>query len=146
MVLGDFLPYRLSVLANRLSRDLARLYADQFDIAITEWRVMAVLARHPDIAADEVCRLTEMDKVAVSRAIRRMRSKRLVNRRTHSADRRRSMLRLSTGGERTYRRIVPLAIAFERQLLERLTPAIRNQLDCVLTELDRATANATHSK
>ena len=42
--LDQFLPYRLSVLANRLSRDLSRLYAERFDLTIAQWRVMAVVA------------------------------------------------------------------------------------------------------
>ena len=137
--LDTFLPYRLSVLANRLSRDLARLYAEKFDIAIADWRVMAVLGRHPGIAADDVCRLTEMDKVAVSRAIQRLRSKRMVNRKTDATDRRRSVLKLSAGGNRTYQRIVPLALRYERQLLAHLTAKTRGDLHDILGELDRAT-------
>lgn len=34
--LADFLPYRLSVLANRVSRALAGRYADEFDLTIPE--------------------------------------------------------------------------------------------------------------
>ena len=67
--LEHFLPYRLSVLSNRISQDIARLYADRFGLGITEWRVLAVLGRHPGISAREVAERTAMDKVAVSRAV-----------------------------------------------------------------------------
>ena len=39
-----FLPYRLSVLANRLSREFARRYQDEFGLSIPEWRVIAAVS------------------------------------------------------------------------------------------------------
>src|SRR5690606_18058778 len=51
--LEQFLPYRLSVLSNRLSSAIAKIYADRFSLAMTEWRVMAVLGRYPDVSANE---------------------------------------------------------------------------------------------
>ena len=67
--LDRFLPYRLSVLSNRISQDIARLYAERFALSVTEWRVIAVLGRYPDLSANEVAERTAMDKVAVSRAV-----------------------------------------------------------------------------
>ena len=61
--LDAFLPYRLSVLSNRISQDIARLYADRFDLGITEWRVLAVLGRYPGLSASELADRTAMDKV-----------------------------------------------------------------------------------
>jgi hypothetical protein len=37
------MPYRISVLSNRISGNIARLYGDRYGLAITEWRVMAIL-------------------------------------------------------------------------------------------------------
>ncbi len=70
--LEHFLPYRLSVLANRVSRGFGRLYEQRFDLKLPEWRVMAVLGRQPGITARDVAELTAMDKVAISRAVARM--------------------------------------------------------------------------
>ena len=52
--LEHFLPYRLSVLSNRISQDIARLYADRFQLNVTEWRLLAVLGRYPDLTATEL--------------------------------------------------------------------------------------------
>ena len=52
--LDQFLPYRLSVLTNRISRGLAALYSERFDISVTEWRVIAVLGRYPGLSANNV--------------------------------------------------------------------------------------------
>ena len=49
--LEHFLPYRLSVLSNRISQAIATRYAQRFGIGVTEWRVVAVLGRYPDLSA-----------------------------------------------------------------------------------------------
>ena len=52
--LEHFLPYRLSVLSNRISQDIARLYAERFDLGVTEWRLLAVLGRYPGLSASRL--------------------------------------------------------------------------------------------
>ena len=78
--LKEFLPYRLSIVTNRISASFARLYSEKFNLSIPEWRVMAVLGQQPGLSADEVCSETEMDKVPVSRAVTKLLDKGLLNR------------------------------------------------------------------
>ena len=54
LLLARFLPYRLSVLANRASSTLAGQYSQRFGLSIPQWRVIAVLANEPGISAVEV--------------------------------------------------------------------------------------------
>lgn len=49
--LEHFLPYRLSVLSNRVSAAIAQAYSERFGLGITQWRVMAVVGRYPDLSA-----------------------------------------------------------------------------------------------
>ena len=63
------MPYRLSVLTNIVSMSIAEAYEREFGLTIPQWRVIAVLARYPDLSAIEVAERTAMDKVAVSRAV-----------------------------------------------------------------------------
>ena len=67
--LDRFIPYRLSVLSNTVSMIIAGAYEREFGLSIPQWRVIAVLARYPDLSAVEVAERTAMDKVAVSRAV-----------------------------------------------------------------------------
>src|ERR1043166_3536149 len=67
--LPRFLPYRLSVLTNRVSSAIARHYSERFGLSIPEWRVMAVLGSVSDLSAREVASRTAIDKVQVSRAV-----------------------------------------------------------------------------
>jgi DNA-binding MarR family transcriptional regulator len=134
--LEHFLPYRLSVLSNRISQDIARLYAQRWNLGITEWRVLAVLGRHDDLSAREVAERTAMDKVAVSRAIASLLAAGRIARETHGDDRRRSQLRLSPAGQAIYAEVAPLALAYQRRLLDGLADDERAALDRLLTRLE----------
>ncbi|NMW24830.1 MarR family transcriptional regulator, partial [Rhodanobacter denitrificans] len=56
--LEHFLPYRLSILSNTISQAIADDYQSRYDISMTEWRVMAVLARYAGLSAREVAERT----------------------------------------------------------------------------------------
>ena len=133
--LDRFVPYRLSVLANLVSRAFALLYAERFDLAIPEWRVLAVLGMAAPLSASEVCERTAMDKVAVSRAVQSLLASGLVERGIAADDRRRASLSLTRRGKAIYAEIVPLARSVEADLLETLTAQETAQLDVLLTKL-----------
>ena len=134
--LEHILPYRLSVLSNRVSSAIARVYVERFALGVTEWRVMAVLGRYPDLSANEVAQRTAMDKVAVSRAVARLVEAGRLEREVHDDDRRRSVLRLSEAGYRIHDEVAPLAMGFERRLLEGMDAAERELLFRLLDRLD----------
>ncbi|MDR3389331.1 MAG: MarR family transcriptional regulator [Rudaea sp.] len=136
--LERFLPYRLSILSNTVSQAIAREYQQRFDLSVTEWRVMAVLARFDALSAREVAERTAMDKVAVSRALARLVASARVIRRIHAGDKRRSVLRLSAAGWKIHDAVAPLARAQERQLLARLSAEEQNWLNRILTKLTPA--------
>jgi DNA-binding MarR family transcriptional regulator len=133
--LDRFLPYRLSVLSNRISQAIARLYQARFGFGITEWRLIAVLGRYPALSANAVAERTAMDKVAVSRAVAHLLERALITREMHGEDRRRSVLTLSEAGHAIYAEIVPLALGRERKLLATLNASEREQLERILDKL-----------
>jgi DNA-binding MarR family transcriptional regulator len=133
--LDRFVPYRLSVLTNIVSMSIAQAYEREFGLSIPEWRVLAVLARYPNLSAIEVAERTAMDKVAVSRAVQSLTTARRVVRNYDKGDRRRSILRLSAAGRAVYTRVAPLALRYEKQLLEALSPNDRRVLDRLIGRL-----------
>jgi len=133
--LERFLPYRLSVLSNRVSNAISSEYHRRFGLAITEWRVMAVLGRYPGLSAREVTERTAMDKVAVSRAVARLLERELLKRDIHGDDRRRSVLTLSEAGYSVYDEVAPMTLACERQLLEPLSEDERATLSRLIDKL-----------
>ena len=133
--LDRFVPYRLSVVTNRISNAIAAEYSERFGLSIAEWRVMAVLGSAPGLSARDVATRTEMDKVQVSRAVANLVRKKRVLREVDDADARVSRLFLSSRGKTVYDQIVPLALGLERRLLEILTPEERVSLDRLLRKL-----------
>jgi DNA-binding MarR family transcriptional regulator len=142
--LEHFLPYRLSVLANRVSHGFARLYEEKFDLKLPEWRVMAVLGRRPGITAREVAELTAMDKVAISRAVARLVEMGRVSAETDSADARRQKLSLSDAGLDIYSQIVPLAKRIENALTAGIGASDLAVLDKLLVHLTEAAESIDH--
>jgi DNA-binding MarR family transcriptional regulator len=133
--LERFLPYRLSVLTNRVSSAIAASYSRRFGLSIPEWRVMAVLADSPGLAASEVAGRTAMDKVAVSRAVATLLRAGRLTRRMARGDRRRSVLALTAAGAAVYAEVAPIALQHERELLRALAPADRAALQRILSLL-----------
>ena len=134
--LERFLPYRLSVLSNRISNAIARVYARRFGLSIPEWRLIAVLGRFGPLSANGVAGRTYMDKVRVSRAVQRLLDRGLVERAIDGADRRRSILRLSPDGAAIRAEVAPLALDIESRLMAVLSAEDREDLNRILTLLD----------
>lgn len=135
LILERFLPYRLSILSNRVSRAIAKRYAKTFGLTIPEWRIIAVLGRRPGLTAKEVAEATEMDKVAVSRAVAKLVASRRVSADVHDDDGRAQSLSLTTQGETLHARIAPIALESERRLLASLDMRERAELDALLDRL-----------
>jgi DNA-binding MarR family transcriptional regulator len=138
--LERFLPFRLSVLANRLTRAVARVYMQRFHLSAPEWRTMAVLGLYGAMSANSVVERTAMDKVRVSRAVARLLAAGRITRRTDVEDRRRAILDLTGKGRADYEQIVPMVLAVERELLSELGEEERSMLDQIMRKLERRTA------
>ncbi len=113
--LEDFLPYRLSIAANTVSKQIAKTYAP-YKLSRTQWRVMAVLAGADKITAQAVSDKTGMDKTTVSRAVKKMLDRDLISRCADSADARATSLSLSGKGRAMFNKIIPEARCQEQTL------------------------------
>lgn len=133
--LEHFLPYQLSIVSNTVSQAIADDYQRRFDLGVTEWRVMAVLARFDGLSARQVAERTAMDKVAVSRALARLVEAGRVSRGTHDGDKRRSVLSLSEAGWAIHDQVAPMARQRERELLAKLDGEEQAWLERILDKL-----------
>jgi len=133
--LDDWLPYQCSVITNRVSAMLARMYHEEFGIGVAEWRLLANLGACSPMSAKALAEATAMDQVSVTRALTLLVHKKLVSRRVDGTDRRKVVLRLTKAGAQAYARIIPLAQAIGRELTRALTPAERDTLHAVMKTL-----------
>ena len=122
LALESFLPYRLNRIAAAVSQDFRSVYGPHHDLTIPEWRVLATLGQSEKISAKEIGRHSSMHKTKVSRAVRALEERRWLTRRESEEDRREEILSLTTQGRKVYNDIVPKALAFEKQILDRLGP------------------------
>jgi DNA-binding MarR family transcriptional regulator len=135
MELESFFPYRLAVLAEAVSRSMAQVYGERFDLARDEWRVLAALAAESPQRTGAVIERTTLDKVSASRALVRMEAKALVARETDPNDGRGYLIRLLPAGRQLYRRIEPMVLAREQFLLDALDADERQALGAALDKL-----------
>lgn len=137
--LDEYLPFRLSVASNGVSRLIARAYEDRFGLSIPQWRLMAVLAEG-GLTPQAIVARTAMDKVTVSRAANGLVTRHLIARTASASDGRSHSLALTETGRRLHAEIAPLALAYEAALLTGLAPAEVAQMKRLLQRLEAAAA------
>jgi len=133
--LNGFLPYVLANLAERVSAGLSHIYADEYQLTIPEWRVIANLAEHDTLNARQIVEFTTMEKSKVSRAVSNLSARGLVSQQRAQGDSRAKDLALTDSGKSLYSSIVPRVLAWERELLESLSPGEYRDLMYALEKL-----------
>ena len=133
--LDGFLPYRLSVLSNAVSSKIAKMYEEEFDLSIWQWRIIAVLGEREGLTSTEVALRTLMDKPTVSRAAASLIERGILERHIDRDDRRRAPMRLTDEGQAIYAAVFPLALGSERELLNALSPEEISTLHGLLSRL-----------
>lgn len=96
---------------------------------------MTAVGRVSGANANRVCEITAMDKVRVSRAVARLMKQGRLIRESDRADRRRAKLYLSEAGRNIHDEIVPMARAYEAELLSTLDDGERVLLDSLLERI-----------
>lgn len=133
--LENFLPYQIILLADRVSRRSAAIVKRSRDMNLSQWRVLAAVAEAPGRTANEVVAVTPMDKGLVSRAVKSLIERRLVERRASDSDGRVAHLYLTRRGERTYREIARDVRAMEAAMLGALPDVDARKLGNSLARL-----------
>jgi DNA-binding MarR family transcriptional regulator len=137
LALEDFLPYRLAILAHKMSRELAGVYGEKFGLSIPAWRIIANLGHWGPLYAGDLAERSSLDKPQVTRALQRLEAGGLVRRKIDSQDRRQVRLALTRRGRVLLRRIAVLALGWEAAFLAPLAQDERKTLDRILTKLLR---------
>ena len=135
--LEDFLPYRLSVAANRVSRLFAQRYSEEFGLTIPEWRVLATVGRFGSTSPSAVGECTAMDKVKVSRAAASLVARGLLRQSPDPNDGRGRLLRLTRKGASVHGGMVPIARELEAALAQKLGRSEWQALNRALVKFDR---------
>lgn len=133
----NFIPSMINYLAQKISSTASATYRPRFGIGITEWRVMALLAAEPWIAPFRICEATGLDKAAVSRSLRDLAAKSLVEIRGGLANQRRVPVALTAKGLALHDQVIAVARKREASLLEGFSAEERAELQLYLRRLVR---------
>lgn len=127
--LDRYIPFLLTATANKLSSGASRVYRDMFDVGITEWRILAMLAVEPSITAARICSVIGLDKAATSRTLLNLRKKGYVQEsKEHNTDKRSTVIQLTEAGKKVHDDIMKVALMREQKLLEAFTESEAEQL------------------
>lgn len=105
MRIESFLPYRLAVVAEALSRQLGAVYAGDHGLTREEWRLLFLIEDAGRIDSLQLAGRTSLDKVQVSRAAARLEAKGLITRRTPPEDRRLREYAITDAGTILFRKV-----------------------------------------
>ena len=139
--LDRFLPYRLNRLAHNVSVSLATIYTDAFGISRSQWRVMALLGQHQWLTAKQICAMTYMDKVKVSRAVNGLVALNYLQTTPDATDKRAVLLTQSMEGKKLFEAMVPKVQSWEESFLEKLSAQEIIHLATIIDKLDPSNDN-----
>lgn len=138
--LQHFVPYRLALAAEAVSRALAQVYAERFDLTRDEWRLIAQLSAAGELKAADLGARASLSKMQVSRAATRLAGAGLIVRAVDPEDRRNLVLRLTDAGQALFRKLEPVVLAREADLLDGLAAEERDALARALVKLEARAA------
>ena len=124
----DHLPYRLLLLARMIDRRSAR-DLQRHGLSLAEWRVLAFVGSAGPASASKIGRFGEIDRAEISRAVGRLESRGLVQRRQDENHRKRFIISPTPEGESLFVEVRDERRLFFRAMTEGISPSDRKAMD-----------------
>lgn len=139
LVVHDFLTKRLSTLMSTLRREVTLPYARSADLSIVEWRLLSLAAHSGSLPFGELVTQSTSDKAQVSRTVRLLEQRGLVELRPETeASRKKLVCVVTVAGMRVYDEIIRYARRAQAQTLLILSRDERETLFRALEKLQSA--------
>lgn len=136
-VYGDLLFARLQDVSDNLARKTDALLRATVGISVNEWRILAAIAATPHATARIVVSETGLDKSWVSRLIRSLQDRGLLETAKDSSDGRRKRLDLTDQGRTALERAIAAVRNLQSQLLNGFSATEHEALPRLLSRLQR---------
>lgn len=130
-----FAQYYFTAISNLFSRKVSSYLRDNFQIGLGEWRILSNLAREPNIPASKISQKNVMDKGQVSRGIKSLQGKGLIEVVEKGNKSRNNPARLTKKGLDIHRAILPFVEARYDDLMDGLSEDEVDQLFTTLKKL-----------
>ena len=136
LTIESFVTTQMSRVGNALRRAITVPYADQFGVTVAEWRMLSVLAEARELPFPKLVALSATDKSLVSRALRLLEARDLVEIEAEpGAPRKGLMCRITPAGLTMYKQVMPLARQRQAAMLRVLTREERQVMYRALRKL-----------
>lgn len=133
-----FLTTTVSRVGNALRRTITVPYADAFQITVTEWRMLSVLAHAHSLPFAQLVTASATDKALVSRTLRLLEARGLVEMASEGhTPRKKLRCTITPEGQALHDRIIPIARQRQASLLRVLSPQERRVVYQALHKLHR---------
>jgi DNA-binding MarR family transcriptional regulator len=127
LTVNHFLTTLLSEVTNALRRDVTTVYAEKHGLSVSEWRVLSLVAHAGDISFGDLVTQSTSDKALVSRTIRLLESRSLIEILPESPDAgKRLRCHITAAGKALHSKVIPHARRAQAQVLRILTPDDRD--------------------
>lgn len=111
-----YAPFLLNAVSNAWVRKTAPIYRRDFDLGISDWRVLSMLNIEPEITANRICEALRLDKAAVSRSLKVLSERGLIDYEASSTDPRRRKWWLTEAGQEMHATLLEIALAHEERM------------------------------
>lgn len=143
--INDFLPYQLVSLSTKVSNDFAHVYEQKGELTQPQWRVLSHAIQTEGLTAKHICELASMDKSTVSRAIKQLQDRELIEMLVSPSDKRAKTIAVTEQGRVLYQALTPLALAWEAELLSCFSDEQKENFIGLLMTLQNRLANGDTS-
>ncbi|SFT99669.1 MarR family winged helix-turn-helix transcriptional regulator [Sedimentitalea nanhaiensis] len=133
--LSGFLPYKLAVLASRISKVLSTIYEERFGLSMPEWRVLVHVARCEKVSVRDIHNCVNLEKPRVSRAVAKMVEAGLLAKTASTRDQRLVEIELTEAGQRVLNDIIPEAMSFQARLMGAFSEDEASHFDDLIEQL-----------
>lgn len=133
LMVGDFLTTLVITTGNALRRTVTVSYTDRFGLTMPEWRVLSVLAEPRELPFTELVLRSATDKGQLSRTLRTMQDRGLLELRNASA--KKLTCHITKAGLALYRKVIPVARKRQAEFIRQLSPLERRVLYGALHKL-----------
>ncbi len=132
-------------IANRLANGASNYYRSQFDLGMSEWRIMMAIGRKSGLIVREVAEHADIDYAAASKSLRVLQARGLVEIEQTNSRGRAAIAGLTPAGQLIYRKLRESARRRQQRLVSSFKPAEVEQLWALLHRLESQIAhmNAT---
>jgi DNA-binding MarR family transcriptional regulator len=136
LTVDAFITTLMSQVGNALRRTLTVPYAEQFGLTVSEWRVLSLVAHAGRIAFSELVVQSTSDKALVSRTLRLLESRDLVQLEPeNNKPRTKLWCAITPQGESLHREVTPIARASQPAAIRSLPPEERDAMYRALLRL-----------